>query len=73
MKPRSDYEHSLWRRLVRFVDGETLEDVEKRAEELRESSAQRQEDADVTAEQVLEQEDKGDKEEKKRLMEEARA
>lgn len=70
MKPRSDYELSLWRRLVRFVDGETLEDVEKRAEERREHSMQDQIQADIKSEQLLEQE-KDDKEEKKRLLEEA--
>lgn len=74
MKPRSDYEHSLWRRLVRFVDGETLADAEKRAEELRESHALSQQEADIIAEQLLEKEEKeekDDKEEKKRQLEAA--
>lgn len=71
MKLRNDYEHSLWRRLVRFVDGETLEDVEKRAEERRENSMQDQIRADIMAEQLLEDEkdEKDDKEERKRLLE----
>ena len=61
MKPRSDYELSLWRRLVRFVDGETLADVERRAEENRESDAKNQQMADVEAEKRFEQEEKEDR------------
>ena len=49
MKPRSDYELSLWRRLVRFVDGESLAAVEHRAEENRENDAQNQQLADIEA------------------------
>ena len=69
MKPRSDYELSLWRRLVRFVDGETLADVERRAEENRESDAQSQQLADVEAEKLFEQEEKEDREDRKRRLE----
>lgn len=69
MKPRSDYELSLWRRLVRFVDGENLADVERRAEENRESDAQSQQLADVEAERVFEQEEKEDREDRKRRLE----
>ncbi len=69
MKPRSDYELSLWRRLVRFVDGETLADVERRAEENRESDAQNQQIADVEAEKRFEQEEKEDREDRKRRLE----
>ena len=69
MKPRSDYELSLWRRLVRFVDGETLADVERRAEENRESDAQSQQKADVEAETLFEQEEKEDREDRKRRLE----
>ena len=69
MKPRSDYELSLWRRLVRFVDGETLADVERRAEENRESDAQNQQLADVEAERIFEQEEKEDREDRKRRLE----
>ncbi len=69
MKPRSDYELSLWRRLVRFVDGETLADVERRAEENRESDAQSQQMADVEAEKRFEQEEKEDREDRKRRLE----
>ena len=69
MKPRNDYELSLWRRLVRFVDGETLADVERRAEENRESDAQSQQKADVEAETLFEQEEKEDREDRKRRLE----
>ena len=69
MKPRSDYELSLWRRLVRFVDGENLADVERRAEEHRESDAQSQQLADVEAERIFEQEEKEDREDRKRRLE----
>lgn len=69
MKPRSDYELSLWRRLVRFVDGETLADVERRAEENRENDAQSQQLADVEAEKLFEQEEKEDREDRKRRLE----
>mgnify|MGYP003516243278 CR=1 FL=1 len=69
MKPRSDYELSLWRRLVRFVDGETLADVERRAEELRENDAQTQQITDIEAEQVFEREVKEDREDRKRRLE----
>lgn len=69
MKPRSDYELSLWRRLVRFVDGETLADVERRAEENRENDAQSQQQADVEAEIRFEQEEKEDREDRKRRLE----
>lgn len=54
MKLRSDYEKSLWRRLVRFVDGETLVEVEKRAEEKREILAVEQEASDQKEEAVFE-------------------
>ena len=69
MKPRSDYEHSWWRRLVRFVDGETLADVEKREEEAGENDAQSQKLADTMAEQLFEQEEKYDRADRKRLLE----
>ncbi|MBQ8799777.1 MAG: hypothetical protein IJZ55_09455 [Lachnospiraceae bacterium] len=69
MKPRSDYELSWWRRLVRFVDGETLADVERRAEELRETNAQNQQMVDKEAEHVFEQEVKEDREDRKRRLE----
>lgn len=69
MKPRSDYELSLWRRLVRFVDGETLADVERRAEENREQDAQSQQKVDVEAEIRFEQEEKEDREDRKRRLE----
>ncbi|MBP3617562.1 MAG: hypothetical protein J6J38_05960 [Lachnospiraceae bacterium] len=69
MKPRSDYELSLWRRLVRFVDGETLADVERRAEENRESDAKNQQMADAEAEKRFEQEEKEDREDRKRRLE----
>ena len=69
MKPRSDYELSLWRRLVRFVDGETLADVERRAEESRENDAQTQQMTDIEAEQVFEREAKEDREDRKRRLE----
>ena len=69
MKPRSDYELSLWRRLVRFVDGETLADAERRAEELRENDAQTQQITDIEAEQVFEREVKEDREDRKRRLE----
>lgn len=69
MKPRSDYEHSWWRRLVRFVDGETLADVEKREEEVGENDAQSQKLADTMAEQLFEQEEKYDRADRKRLLE----
>lgn len=69
MKPRSDYELSLWRRLVRFVDGETLADAERRAEESRENDAQTQQITDIEAEQVFEREAKEDREDRKRRLE----
>ena len=69
MKTRSDYEHSWWRRLVRFVDGETLADVEKREEEAGENDAQSQKLADTMAEQLFEQEEKYDRADRKRLLE----
>ncbi|MDD6035219.1 MAG: MnhB domain-containing protein [Lachnospiraceae bacterium] len=69
MKPRSDYEHSWWRRLVRFVDGETLADVEKREEEAGENDAQSQKLADTMAEQLFEQEEKYDRADRKRRLE----
>ncbi len=69
MKPRSDYELSLWRRLVRFVDGESLADVERRAEENRENDAQNQQLADVEAEKLFEQQEKEDREDRKRRLE----
>ncbi len=69
MKPRSDYEYSLWRRLVRFVDGESLADVERRAEELRESDAQMQQETDTQEEIRFEQEVKEDREDRKRRLE----
>ena len=69
MKPRSDYELSLWRRLVRFVDGETLADVERRAEENRESDALSQKKVDVEAETLFEQQEKEDREDRKRRLE----
>lgn len=69
MKPRSDYEHSWWRRLVRFVDGETLADVEKREEEAGENDAQSQKFADTMAEQLFEQEEKYDRADRKRRLE----
>lgn len=69
MKLRSDYEHSLWRRLVRFVDGESLADVERRAEEARESDAYSQQKVDIETEQVFEKEEKEDKEDRKRRLE----
>jgi len=74
MKLRSDYEKSLWRRLVRFVDGETLADVEKRAEELRESMAEEQEENDTKAEEVFEATPEPEsREERRRQLEEAHA
>ncbi len=69
MKPRSDYELSVWRRLVRFVEGETLADVERRAEENRENDAQTQQQADVEAELRFEQEEKEDRQDRKRRLE----
>ena len=69
MKPRSDYELSLWRRLVRFVDGETLADVERRAEENRDQDAQSQQKVDTEAEKRFEQEEKEDREDRKRRLE----
>ncbi len=69
MKPRSDYELSLWRRLVRFVDGETLADVERRAEENRENDALSQKKVDVEAEIQFEQQEKEDREDRKRRLE----
>ena len=69
MKPRSDYELSLWRRLVRFVDGETLADVERRAEENRVSDALSQKKVDVEAETLFEQQEKEDREDRKRRLE----
>jgi len=69
MKPRSDYERSLWRRLVRFVDGETLADVERRAEETRENAAQTQQKTDIETEQIFEKEVKEDREDRKRRLE----
>ena len=69
MKPRSDYELSLWRRLVRFIDGETLADVERRAEENRETDAQHQQRVDIEAEQILEQTEKEEREDRKRRLE----
>ncbi len=69
MKLRSDYERSLWRRLVRFVDGETLGDAERRAEEARESDAQTQQIKDLEAEQTFEREVKEDREDRKRRLE----
>ena len=69
MKLRSDYEHSLWRRLVRFIDGESLADVERRAEEERESDAYSQQKVDIETEQVFETEVREDKEDRKRRLE----
>ncbi|MBR6535612.1 MAG: hypothetical protein IKT67_00250 [Lachnospiraceae bacterium] len=69
MKPRSDYELSLWRRLVRFVDGETLADVERRAEENRVSDALSQKKVDVEAETLFEQQEKEDRDDRKRRLE----
>lgn len=69
MKPRSDYELSWWRRLVRFVDGESLADVEKRAEEVRENDAKTQQESDAIQEQIFEQEEKEDREDRKRRLE----
>lgn len=68
MKPRSDYERSLWRRLVRFVDGESFEEIEKRVEELQETGAQKQRKADMLSAQILEESDKRDR--KRRLEQE---
>ncbi|MDD5901025.1 MAG: MnhB domain-containing protein [Lachnospiraceae bacterium] len=69
MKPRSDYEQSAWRRLVRFVDGESLADAERRAEEMRENDAQSQQAADTEAELSFEQQEKEDREDRKRRLE----
>lgn len=69
MKLRSDYEHTLWRRLVRFVEGESLADVERLAEEMRETDAQSQQLADIEAERIFEQEEKEDREDRKRRLE----
>ena len=69
MKLRSDYEHSWWRRLVRFVEGETLADAERRAEEHRESHAQTQKIADEEHERLFEQEGKEDRADRKRRLE----
>lgn len=69
MKLRNDYELSLWRRLVRFVDGETLADVERRAEENREKDARTQQVADVEAERIFESEEKDEREDRKRRLE----
>ena len=69
MKPRSDYEQSAWRRLVRFVDGESLADAERRAEEMRDNDAQSQQAADTEAELSFEQQEKGDREDRKRRLE----
>lgn len=67
MKPRSDYELSWWRRLVRFVDGETLAEAERRSEEKREDAAQIQQKVDAEADQKFEQED--EKLDRKRRLE----
>lgn len=69
MKLRSDYEKSWWCRLVRFVDGETLADAERRAEENRESHAQHQQRTDEEHERLLEQEEKDDREDRKWRLE----
>lgn len=69
MKLRSDYEHSWWRRLVRFVDGETLADAERRAEENRENDAQNQQMADIEAEEQFEKEVKDEREDRRRRLE----
>lgn len=69
MKLRSDYEYSWWRRLVRFVDGETLEDAERRAEETRESHEKIQQKNDIEVEKQFEQEEKEDREDRKRRLE----
>lgn len=74
MKLRSDYEKTLWRRLVHFVDGDTLEEVEKQAEEQRETLALSQESMDIKEEAVFEASSETEsKEEKKRIAEEAHA
>lgn len=74
MKLRSDYEKSLWRRLVRFVDGETFPDVEKRADEIRENLAEEQEEEDQKAEAAFEAAPEAEsREERRRLAEEAHA
>lgn len=57
MKPRSNYELSWWRRLVRFVDGETLAEAERRGEEKREDAAQIQQREDTEAAKKFEQEE----------------
>lgn len=69
MRPRSDYEYSLWRRLVRFVEGETLADAERHAEEMPENDAQMQQLTEIEAEQGFEQEEKEDRQGRKRRLE----
>lgn len=74
MKLRSDYEKTFWYRLVRFVNGDTLADVEKQAEKQRDDLAQSQENDDAKAEAVFEATvEQESKEERRRQAEEAHA
>ena len=69
MRLRNDYEQSWWRRLVRFVDGETQADAERRAEENRENDAHSQQAADLEAEERFELEAREEREDRKRRLE----
>lgn len=74
MKLRNDYEKTLWRRLVRFVDGITLQEIEEHAEELREELAEQQEESDQKAEAAFEAVPEPEsREERRRQAEEAHA
>jgi len=58
MKLRNDYETSLWRRLVRFVEGETAEEAERRSHIKHEDDAVKQQAEDVKAETLFDPENK---------------
>lgn len=58
MKLRNDYETSLWRRLVRFVEGESFEEAERRSRKKHEDDAMQQQVEDVKADRLFDPENK---------------
>ncbi len=58
MKLRNDYETSLWRRLVRFVEGESFEEVERRSRKKHEDDAMQQQVEDAKADRLFDPEKK---------------
>ncbi len=58
MKLRNDYEASLWRRLVRFVEGESFEEAERRSRKKHEDDAMQQQVEDAKADRLFDPENK---------------